>query len=538
MTAQVRSSLLRAAALITLLTVLARLAGFGRNLVFARTVGFNCLADTYFTMNTVPNILYEIVAGGALASLVIPLLAGAINRGDSDHADRTASALLSWSIAVLAPLAVLVAVFAHPISAAFLADKGCSGSVDVGASMLRVFAPQVVLYGIGVVLTGVLQAHRRFGGPALAPLLSSFVVILAYLTYAVIAPRGTDVDSVTKGQQLVLSVGTTLGVVVLSLSLLAPLSRTGMRLRPTLRFPAGVALRATHLAAAGVATLAAQQLSVVVALRLSNQYGVPDGAAAAFFQAQTIYLLPWAALAVPVAVSAFPRLAARWYASDRDAYNSELAAATRIVVLSMLMATGSALALARPVARVIAESAPGEPSVGPVADGIMGFSLGLVGYGLFACLSRALYASGRTRLTAGACVAGWLSVVVADLLLAAAMPDQDRVLALALGNTVGMLILGVLLGWAVLFYHGGPALVGVGRTALLGVLAGGVSAGVGTALSNVFGQSSALAAVWQSLAIGLVTMCAFAVVVYLLGRDIVLGSLHTLRDRAAEGVHD
>src|SRR5207342_3532309 len=127
----------------------------------------------------------------------------------------------------------------------------------------------------------------------------------------------------------------------------------------------------------------------------------------------------------------------------------ELAASTRIVVLFMLMATGSALALARPVARVIAQSAPGQPSVGPVADGIMGFSLGLVGYGLFACLSRALYASGRTRLTAGACVSGWLAVIVADLLLAAAMPSDNRVLALALGNTVGMLLLGVLLGWAV-----------------------------------------------------------------------------------------
>jgi putative peptidoglycan lipid II flippase len=364
------------------------------------------------------------------------------------------------------------------------------------------------------------------------------VVILAYLTYAVIAPRGTDVESVTEGQQLVLSVGTTLGVVVLSLSLLVPLSRTGMRLRPTLRFPDGIALRATHLAAAGVVTLAAQQISVVVALRLSNQHGVPDGAAAAFFQAQTIYLLPWAVLAVPVAISAFPRLAARWYANDRDAYNNELAASTRIVVLAMLMATGSALALARPVARMIAQSAPGEPSVGPVADGIMGFSLGLVGYGLFACLSRALYASGRTRLTAGACVSGWLAVIVADLLLAAAMPSDNRVLALALGNTVGMLLLGVLLGWAVRFYHGGPALAGVGRTTLIGVVAGAVGAAVGTALSNVFDRGGALAAAGQSVAIGLVTICAFAAVVYLLGRDIVLGSLHTLREKAAEGVHD
>jgi putative peptidoglycan lipid II flippase len=538
MTPHVRSSLLGAAALITVLTVLARVAGFGRNLVFARTVGFNCLADTYFTMNTVPNVMYEIVAGGALASIVVPLLAGAISRGDAAQADRTASALLSWSIVVLAPLAVLVAVFAHPISAAFLADKGCQGSVDVGASMLRVFAPQVVLYGIGVVLTGILQAHRRFGGPALAPLLSSVVVIAAYVIYGAVAPRGTDVDSVTRGQELILSVGTTLGVVALSLSLLAPLARTGMRLRPTLRFPAGVALRATHLAAAGVATLAAQQISVVVALRLSNQDGVPDGAAAAYFQAQTIYLLPWAVLAVPVAIAAFPRLAARWYAGDRDSYNDDLAASTRIVILTMLMATGSALALARPVARVIAQSAPGEPSVGPVSAGIVGFSLGLVGYGLFASLSRALYASGRAKLTASACVSGWVLVIVADVLLAAAMPDEDRVLALSLGNSAGMLILGVLLGWAVLFYHGGRALSGTGRATLLGLIAGGLSAAVGTMLSRTFDQGGALAAVGQSIAIGLVTICVFAGVVYLLGRNLVLGSLHTLHDRAAESVHD
>jgi putative peptidoglycan lipid II flippase len=538
MSGQVRSSLLRAAALITVLTVLARLAGFGRNLVFARTVGFNCLADTYFTVNTVPNILYEIVAGGALASLVIPLLAGAINRGDTEHADRTASALLSWSIAVLTPLAVLVAVFAHPISAALLADKGCTGAVDVGASMLRVFAPQVVLYGIGVVLTGILQAHRRFGGPALAPLLSSLFVILAYLTYGVLAPRGTDVDSVTQGQQLVLSVGTTLGVVVLSLSLLAPLSRTGMRLRPTLRFPAGVAFQATHLAAAGVATLAAQQISVVVALRLSNQHGVPDGAAAAFFQAQTIYLLPWAVLAVPVATSAFPRLSARWDAGDREGYNNELAASARFVVLTMLMATASAFALARPVARVIAQSAPGQPSVDPVADGIMAFSVGLVGYGLFACLSRALYASGRTRLTAAACVTGWVAVIVADLVLAATMSGDDRVLALSLGNSLGMLLLGVLLGWAVRSSIGAKALAGVGTSTILGVVAAAVAAAVGTVLNRALDQGGALAAVGQSVVIGLVTMCVFAAVVYLLGRDIVLGSLHTLRDRAAEDVHD
>ena len=69
-----RRSVLGAALVVTAITVLARVGGLGRNFVFARAVGFNCVSDTYATVNTVPNILFEILAGGALASLVVPLL--------------------------------------------------------------------------------------------------------------------------------------------------------------------------------------------------------------------------------------------------------------------------------------------------------------------------------------------------------------------------------------------------------------------------------------------------------------------------------
>ena len=71
--------------------------------------------------------------------------------------------------------------------------------------MLQVFAPQVVLYGIGIVLTGILQAHRRFGAPAVAPLLSSLVVIGAYVAFAVVAGTGADVAATTPGERLILS---------------------------------------------------------------------------------------------------------------------------------------------------------------------------------------------------------------------------------------------------------------------------------------------------------------------------------------------
>src|SRR5919112_1479439 len=108
--------------------------------------------------------------------------------------------------------------------------SGWTGTAYAGA-MLVAFAPQVVLSGVGVVLTGVLQAHRRFLGPALAPLLSSVVVVMVYLTFAATTDsRGQPIDWLpgASGEAL-LAWGTTAGVLALSLPLLIPVHRTGLR---------------------------------------------------------------------------------------------------------------------------------------------------------------------------------------------------------------------------------------------------------------------------------------------------------------------
>src|SRR3712207_5305947 len=114
----------------------------------------------------------------------------------------------------------LLAVCAEPVARLLLGSQDPE-QVDLAARFLLVFAPQVVLYGIGIVLTGVLQAHRRFAAPALAPLLSSVVVAGAYLAFAAIGGSRTA-DGLSTPAELVLSVGTTLGVAAVSLSLLLP----------------------------------------------------------------------------------------------------------------------------------------------------------------------------------------------------------------------------------------------------------------------------------------------------------------------------
>ena len=505
-------TLLGAAAGIAVVTVLARVVGFGRVAVFSRAVGPTCVGDTYALANAVPNVVFEVVAGGALASLVVPVLAGAVASGDRTSVSRTTSALLGWTLVVLVPVAVLGALLAPLLMRALVGGgPACEGTVDVGSRMLVVFMPQVVLYGIGIVLTGVLQAHRRFLGPALAPLLSSVVVITAYLLYAA-GGRADALADLSRRQELVLSVGTTLGVAALSLGLLVPLRRCGLSLRPTLSFPPSVAARVRRLAAAGVAGLAAQQVALVVALRLAANDS--PGSVVVFTVATALFLLPWAVLAVPVATSAFPRMSASADGGDEQAYAAVVSRSLRTVVLLTLGAAAVLPVVAGPVARVLVEGAPGVSSVAALAGAITAFAPGLVGYGLLALLTRALYARGDGRTPAVATVAGWLGVATADVLLVTALPDVQRVVLLGIGNTVGLTVAGALLLAGLRRAAGPGALSGAGRTALTATVAAAAALGLGLLLPAPDGPVL-VADLGIGAALGLATALVYLVVVRL-----------------------
>lgn len=466
-----------AAALIAVLTVASRLAGFGRTAVFTWTLAPTDLGGAYVVANNLPNFIFEIVAGGALASLVVPLLAGAAEAGDRRAVAATTGALLTWVLALLVPLAVLVALLADPLVA--LQGSGLDeAQQQAGARMLRLFAPQLPLYGVGIVLTGVLQAHRRFAWPVLAPLLSSVTVIAVYLGFTAAEGRLATVGQVSGGGELLLAGGTTLGVVVLSLSLLIPLRALRLPLRPGFRFPADARSRVGGLAVAGLVTVGAQQVALMVVL---NQVSYGSAANPGIYNiAQTIYFLPWSVLAVPLAVAAYPTLAAARAAGDERTYRRTLAPAVRGVVLFSLLGAAALAGTAIPVGHLFFT---GE-AAGTAAAGIAAFAPGLVGYGLFAVLTRALYARGETRAATAATAVGWLTVPALAVLLGPALPVADRVPAMALATSGGMLVLGGLLIVAVLRSAGRAALAGVGRAGAAGLLAATVAGAAGAGTSR------------------------------------------------------
>jgi putative peptidoglycan lipid II flippase len=472
-----------AAALVAGITVASRVAGFARWFVQSYSVGATSTGSVYNTANLVPNVLFEIVAGGALASVVVPLLAGPLARGLRTDVDRIASALLTWALAALVPTAVLVAVFARPIVSRLMGspvDQDLArAQVNLGAHLLGVFAPQLVLYGIGIVLSGVLQAQRRFAWPALMPMVSSLVVMGAYLMFRHLADSAqADPAALSSSAIAWLGWGTTAGVAAMSLPLLVPVYRSGVRLRPTWHFPAGVAGRAARLAMAGVGALLAQQVAVVAVLRLSNGTGGP-GTISTFMYAQAVYVLPYAVLAVPLATVAFPRLAEHAATGDGERYRRLVSLSTRSVIAVCALGTAVLLATAPSVAAAFTAIDVG--NIRGMAAALGWLAPGLIGYGLLLQSSRVLYALERGRSAVAAAAVGWLAVTLASILAVRALsgpaPDPPgTLLGLAIGNTVGMTLGGAAMLISVRRATGAGGSTGLARNLIAAVAAGGLGA--------------------------------------------------------------
>src|SRR5450759_422637 len=116
MAGKVAPGVFAAAGLIAMVTLAARVFGFGRWLVFSQSVGATCVGSVYQAANQLPNVVFEVAAGGALAAAACPIIAGQLARQDRSEADQTASAMLTWALAVLAPLSILMAAAAWPLS--------------------------------------------------------------------------------------------------------------------------------------------------------------------------------------------------------------------------------------------------------------------------------------------------------------------------------------------------------------------------------------------------------------------------------------
>ena len=526
--------IIAAAGLVAVVTLLSRAVGFARWLEFSRSVGATCVGTVYQSANSLPNVLFEVAAGGALAAVAVPLIAGALGSGRRADADRIGSALLTWTLALLVPAAVLLVVVAPGVGRLLVDEGECPGSRHLATTMLRLFAPQVPLYGLGIVLGGILQSHRRFLAAALAPLLSSLVVIGSYTAYGRLADGARAIEAVPPSAVLALAGGTTAGVVLLSLPLLLPTFRLGIRLRPTFRFPLGAARRLGALAGAGLLALVAQQYAVLATLVTTRRAGT--GVLNVSTYVQTLYLLPYAVLAVPLAVSAFPALATMAGAVESRAHRRRsgqpldplapteptepteelagvLARTLRATVLLGFAGAGLLAAVAAPLGTFFGALDAGRTGVGgrsallELPHALLALVPGLPAFCLAALLTRALYIRGRPILAGAAVAAGWLIAGSVPLALVPPGSTPARALVvLGLASSAGMTLAGLALVAATARAWGHEALAGLRHAALAGLAAAAVAAAAGTLVTRAWVVSGLLPAVEQGAVVALLAL--------------------------------
>jgi putative peptidoglycan lipid II flippase len=506
----------RGAAVIASLTILARIAGLARTLAFSQTVGATCLGTAFVTANQVPNLVYELVLGGALSSVMVPVLARSAARSASDPAEKAhvreiASALLTWTVIILVPITLAIVLAAGPIATALNPVNHSAACVhgqvvSMTADMLRVFAPQAILYGLSVVLFGLLQAFRRFAGYALAPLVASLVAIASYLVFVPLG-KGVPLGKLSLSAQLVLSVGATLGISMLVLVALVPTWRLHLGLRPALRLPRGVARRAGGLAVVGLAEIVASEISTVVIIEFANGRG-STGALVIYNYAYQVFSTMNAVLALSVVLSAFPVLASR----EGQVFDRTSAGSTRAVLLVSCLGMAFTASVAVPAAHVLAQQPDQVPQL---IQAFVLFAPALVGMGVIANLSRVMLALGRLTIAAVAVAGSWILAIVAQLILIEFVHARLVVGMLALGVSLGQIGAAIPLIVVTRRIRGKAAIEGSGWAMLAGFSAATAGGGVGVAISLLLPRTHKLLDAGDAVVAAVVAGLIFAVVAWL-----------------------
>jgi len=505
--------------LIAGLTVLSRLLGLVRTLVFSQVIGATCLGTAYLSAYQVPSLIAELALGGALTSAMVPVLARQAAMADVDPEARArisgmSSALLTWAVVILVPVAVAIALAAGPIASLLNpvnAHSQCARAdmVRITGNMIEVFAPQVVLYGVSVVLIGLLQAYRRFAGPAVAPIAASLVLITSYLAFASFDQQ-LPLGRTPLTAELILSAGTTLSIAALLVVMAVPARRLGLRIRPALALPAEVARQAGGLVAVGLIEFAAADVSTLVVIALANGRG-DTGALVLFNYAFLVFNALYAVLPLSIVTSAFPVLSAR----GGEELDRTCAGSTRAVLLASFLGAAMIVAIAIPAAHILARL-PGQAP--QLVAGFLLFAPGLASTSVIANLSRVMLAISRFKLAAIALGGGWLVVIAADLVLGELAPARLEVAALGLGNSIGQTLVAIPVVIAIRRLRGRASLRGVRRAGLAGLAAGAAGATAGLAICAVVPAAGKLWAAGTAVLAACGAITVFALVACLLDK--------------------
>jgi len=511
------AGLLRSTAVMSVGTGLSRLTGFLRlsAMAYALGVASSRIADAYNVANNTPNIVYELILGGVLTSVFVPVFVEWLDRRGPEEAWEVARRVMTIAVVSLTAIAALVIVLApwivHLYTVRLPAGPDSDAERAAATFFLRWFMPQIVFYGVGAVATGLLNAHRRFAAPMFAPILNNLIVIATMVAFVVLpGPPFPTPEGITTAQRYVLAIGTTLGVVAMTAALWPALRRIGFRFRWRWQWRSEAIRRIRQLALWVFLYVLVNQIGLVVVIVLAT--GSTDYAT--YTSAFILFQLPHAIFAVSIMTALLPALSSRWADRDVDEFRSMLARGIRYTALVVLPAAAGYVVLAGPIVRLLLQHGVTDASrAAEVARVLQFFAIGLFSFSAFQLLLRAYYAMQDTRTPALVNIAAVAVNTAANIVLFHLLGVRGLALGFASAYTFGAVVLVVLIRRRLGGMEGRTILEGLGKV----VVASGVTAaaawGASHLLARVFGTATVpeqMVQVLGSVGAGLLVFVAMA----------------------------
>ena len=393
-------NLIRSSAVMASGTVLSRITGVARDVAMTAALGFYIVSDAYSLGNTMPNVLYILIAGGALNAVFIPQLVRKMKEdadGGAAYADRlltiTGVTLLVFSIAAVLAAPLLVDLYA---TASYSDEQR-----ELATAFARLCLPQIFFYGVYTLIAQVLNSRGRFGPPMFAPIANNIVAIATFVLFLVIAGTSAAADGkLSTDQILLLGIGTTLGVVVQALILLPTMWRTGYHWRPRFDWRNAGLGKAGKLAVWTIGLVVVNQAGYVVITRLAtlaNVTAADEGLVAAglttYQKANLVFMLPHSVITVSIVTALLPALSRVAHAGRLQQVGSDVAGAMRLVASLIVPVTALLIVVSPGLSVLLFGYGAATPAQANLAGLIMSvFMFGLLPFTLFYVLFRGFYA--------------------------------------------------------------------------------------------------------------------------------------------------
>lgn len=503
-------------------SLVSRGTGFVRAAAIAAAIGGGFVGDDYNLANNLPNMVYELLLGGVLASVLIPILVRA-RKEEPDQGQAYAQRLLTLAVVAIGAATVLVVLAAPLLTAILTSAKTQTADRDLITVLAYLLLPEIFFYGLAGIFAAILNTRGHFAAPMWTPILNNIVVIITAGAFAVmrIGKGPATPDTITMAEVMILGLGTTLGIVVQAGGLWPALRRVGFQWAWRWDFRQLHLRELARLGAWMLLYVGVSQVGIAVVLKIAKLAGQQNAPGPAIFNnAFLIFMMAHGIVAVSVITALMPRMSSAAADGRLDEVAEQLSQGTRLASVILMPAAALYIALGKPLAITLFQLGTYNHDQA-VATGwvitMAGFAL--VPYAISQLQTSAFYALRDTRTPALVNIPVVGIRVLIDVAFYFVFPI-GVVTASLMGGTAASFLVAVLLGyWLLRRRIGRLGLRQVADTLARLAIAAGAAAlpafGLAWLLSHLIGDSKLASAVQLAVG-GAVLVAGYAAVATLL----------------------